>query len=138
MRLGLFPQPLDVLPLPNGSGLKLTTARYYTPSGHAIQADGIHPDVVVELPRAADAPKITRERDLPGSLPPEANAGDAGARTAGGPARVVSVDAGAPLDDAISFALARDVPSDPTTGKDVVLRVGYELVRKKIAERAPR
>src|SRR5205085_9972788 len=38
----------SILPLPNGAGLKLTTARYYTPSGHAIQADGIHPDVVIE------------------------------------------------------------------------------------------
>ena len=38
----------SILPLPNGAGLKLTTARYYTPSGHAIQADGIHPDIVIE------------------------------------------------------------------------------------------
>ncbi|NVL90228.1 MAG: S41 family peptidase [Desulfobacterales bacterium] len=34
--------------LRDGSGLKLTIARYYTPSGHAIQARGIVPDVVVE------------------------------------------------------------------------------------------
>lgn len=127
----------SVLPLPNGSGLKLTTARYYTPSGHAIQADGIHPDVVVELPRGLDAPKITRERDLPGSLPPEAS-GDGGARGATPPARVVAVDAGAAGEDAAALAFARDVPSDPTTGKDVVLRVGYELVRKQIAERGAR
>ncbi|MDY6950699.1 MAG: S41 family peptidase [Thermodesulfobacteriota bacterium] len=37
-----------VEPLREGYGLKLTIARYYTPEGHAIQAEGIKPDVVVE------------------------------------------------------------------------------------------
>ena len=37
-----------VEPLRDGSGLKLTIARYYTPKGNAIQARGIIPDVVVE------------------------------------------------------------------------------------------
>jgi carboxyl-terminal processing protease len=37
-----------VEPLRDGSGLKLTIARYYTPSGHAIQTKGIIPDIVVE------------------------------------------------------------------------------------------
>jgi ribose-phosphate pyrophosphokinase len=36
-------------PLPGGAGMRLTVSRYYTPSGHAIQADGVHPDVAVEL-----------------------------------------------------------------------------------------
>lgn len=38
----------NLMDLPDGSALKLTTARYYTPSGHSIQAQGITPDVVVE------------------------------------------------------------------------------------------
>ncbi len=38
----------SVLPLRNGGGIKLTTARYYTPSGRSIQAEGIEPDVVYE------------------------------------------------------------------------------------------
>ncbi|NVM20649.1 MAG: S41 family peptidase [Desulfobacterales bacterium] len=37
-----------VEPLRDGSGLKLTIARYYTPKGHTIQAKGIIPDVVVQ------------------------------------------------------------------------------------------
>lgn len=37
-----------ILPLANGSAIKLTTARYYTPSGRSIQAKGIEPDIVVE------------------------------------------------------------------------------------------
>jgi carboxyl-terminal processing protease len=36
-----------ILPLGNGTGIKLTTARYFTPSGRSIQAKGITPDIVV-------------------------------------------------------------------------------------------
>jgi carboxyl-terminal processing protease len=41
-----------VLPLPNtdGAGIKITTARYFTPSGRSIQAKGIVPDILVEDP----------------------------------------------------------------------------------------
>lgn len=37
-----------IIPLTDGSGLRLTTAQYYTPSGRSIQAKGIVPDIVVE------------------------------------------------------------------------------------------
>ena len=37
-----------ILPMNNGSAIKLTTARYYTPKGRSIQAKGIAPDVIVE------------------------------------------------------------------------------------------
>jgi carboxyl-terminal processing protease len=50
------------LPLRNGAGIKLTTARYYTPSGHSIQARGIEPDVRIRSPIAGDERK--RESDL--------------------------------------------------------------------------
>jgi carboxyl-terminal processing protease len=61
-----------VLPLDNGDSIKLTTARYYTPSGKSIQARGIRPDVVLK-PSAASQGKAppsdgVRERDLPGHL----------------------------------------------------------------------
>lgn len=39
-----------ILPIGNGTAIKLTTARYYTPSGRSIQAKGIEPDIVVEDP----------------------------------------------------------------------------------------
>lgn len=39
-----------ILPLGNNTGIKLTTARYYTPNGRSIQAKGIEPDIVVEDP----------------------------------------------------------------------------------------
>lgn len=110
----------SILPLPNGAGLKLTTARYYTPSGHAIQADGIHPDVVVEP--TGHISKIIRERDLPGHLSAEGPQGGATPRDT----NAVHVDAGA---SGASVAIARDVPLDPSTSTDVVLKVGYQTLR---------
>jgi len=57
-----------ILPMDNGSALKLTTAKYYTPSGVSIQAKGISPDIELEnLTLAnADTPVTTRikEADL--------------------------------------------------------------------------
>lgn len=38
----------SVIPLPDGAGIKLTTSKYYTPSGSSIHGTGIQPDVVVE------------------------------------------------------------------------------------------
>lgn len=59
-----------VLPLDNGDSVKLTTARYYTPSGKSIQARGITPDVVLHA--ASDAPNgghaDVTEALLPGHL----------------------------------------------------------------------
>jgi carboxyl-terminal processing protease len=53
----------SVVRLPDGSGLRLTTARFYTPSGRSIQSDGILPDV--EVPSLLPARyKVTREVDL--------------------------------------------------------------------------
>jgi carboxyl-terminal processing protease len=37
-----------ILPLTNGTAVKLTTARYYTPSGRSIQAEGITPDIELD------------------------------------------------------------------------------------------
>ncbi len=122
----------SILPLPNGAGLKLTTARYYTPSGHAIQADGIHPDVVIESGTRGptDAPKVTRERDLPGHLAAEGPQGGATARDAG----AIYVDGGAL--DQVSSMLARDVPVDPSSSPDVVLRVGYQMLKAQVASKS--
>ena len=39
-----------IIPLSDGSALRLTTARYYTPSGRIIQENGIEPDITVEMP----------------------------------------------------------------------------------------
>jgi carboxyl-terminal processing protease len=51
-----------ILPMNNGAGIKLTTARYFTPNGRSIQAKGIVPDIIVEDP--ADQGFGLREADL--------------------------------------------------------------------------
>ena len=63
-----------LIPLSDGSGLRLTTAKYYTPSGVSIQSVGITPDIVVKL-EAKDGKGITviREKDLQGHLENEGN-----------------------------------------------------------------
>jgi carboxyl-terminal processing protease len=52
-----------ILPLGNNTAIKLTTARYYTPSGRSIQAKGITPDIVVEDPTTPTTGRL-REVDL--------------------------------------------------------------------------
>lgn len=56
-----------IIPLSAQSAIRLTTARYYTPSGISIQEYGITPDIIVEQPRPEkykDLPKPRREADL--------------------------------------------------------------------------
>ncbi len=66
-----------VIPLEDGSALKLTTARYYTPKGRSIQAEGIKPDIVVKNIKQTDEAENTawwedriREKDLKGHINP--------------------------------------------------------------------
>jgi carboxyl-terminal processing protease len=78
-----------IIPLDGHGALRLTTARYYTPSGRSIQALGITPDEVVALPRqeaTADGESI-HEADLRGAL-------DAGTASAANRSRPASADAG--------------------------------------------
>jgi carboxyl-terminal processing protease len=66
-----------ILPLADGSGLRLTTAKYYTPKGRSIQTTGITPDIVVKLqPAAAAKPgdkeaKEAKEGEAKGAKPKE-------------------------------------------------------------------
>jgi carboxyl-terminal processing protease len=63
-----------LIPLSDGAGLRLTTAKYYTPSGVSIQNVGITPDIIVKL-EAKDGKGISviREKDLEGHLQNEKN-----------------------------------------------------------------
>ena len=54
-----------IIPLSDGSGLRLTTAKYFTPKGRSIHGKGITPDIIVEVPKEP-APK---ERPLPSADP---------------------------------------------------------------------
>jgi carboxyl-terminal processing protease len=123
-----------IVSLPGGAGMRLTVSRYYTPSGHAIQADGVHPDIVVETgsdSAGGNGGISYREKDLEGHLAAEA----AAPRPAG---RVVVVpgDGGAPALEP-SGAEARNVPEDPEKGNDAVLKVGWETLRRSLTGAPP-
>jgi carboxyl-terminal processing protease len=116
-----------IFELPGGAGMRLTTERYYTPAGHAVQAEGIRPDVMVS---AEDTTiPLVRERDLEGHLEGEGS----GAEPAKG---AIVIDAGPPtLDEEEEEARAGQgsvarVPVDPEKGTDQVLKVGYAIVTK--------
>lgn len=60
----------SIYPLRNESALRLTTAKYYTPSGKVIHERGVIPDIVVELP-LEDEVKLRVQRNRPGLDDPE-------------------------------------------------------------------
>lgn len=62
-----------IFPMSNNTAVKITTARYYTPSGRSIQAEGIVPDIEVEplkvaRDESADGMMSVKEADLTGHL----------------------------------------------------------------------
>jgi carboxyl-terminal processing protease len=114
-----------IIDLPDGAGLRLTTLRYYTPSGRAIQAQGVHPDVPVAGATAAESFGVIREENLEHYLPP----------VEGSVERVVPPNTDVPPDAGsaepnpeVDLGVARNVPQDPRTGPDNALRVAYEIV----------
>src|SRR5712692_7469964 len=62
-----------IIPLAGHGAMRLTTARYYTPSGRSIQAKGIDPDIVVDAAKIEHAPKAddktAKAGDKPGDKP---------------------------------------------------------------------
>jgi carboxyl-terminal processing protease len=115
-----------IIDLPGGSGLRLTTMRYYTPNGHAIQAQGIKPDVDVGAATIADKPfDALRESDLENHLPAEGVEEERAAVHA----VPKSVGDGGPSLPSWHLDSAHDVPTNPTNGKDVALSIAYQILR---------
>jgi carboxyl-terminal processing protease len=111
--------------LPGGAGLRLTTLRYYTPSGQAIQAEGVKPDVVVGA--APSDFGIVREKNLDNHLP----ASEGALHGAVPPVtEVPSADAGPKTTEDVDHGVAREVPEDPTKGPDQALEVAYRMLRQ--------
>jgi carboxyl-terminal processing protease len=121
-----------IVDLPGGAGLRLTTLRYYTPSGRPIQAQGVKPDILVGGASAALGYGVLKEQNLEGHLPPVE--GGRSPVTAppvppeegkDGKAPAAGADADAEETD---LGMSRDVPTDPETGVDDALKLGYRVV----------
>lgn len=70
-----------IFELGDGAALKLTVAKYYTPKGRSIQAEGIKPDVIVEAPistKEENKESSVREKDLKGHLHSEGRSREKG------------------------------------------------------------
>ena len=126
----------SVIPISNTSAIRLTTARYYTPSGVSIQGLGIVPDIEVELARIEPVEGgVVREEDLKGALDGSdddnggENAGreNAGRENAGGE-NADSDDAGSDdsaTDDADTGKVQDDAAEAPVDRS----KIDYQLAR---------
>jgi carboxyl-terminal processing protease len=112
-----------ITPLENGGALTLTTALYYTKSGRSIQAQGIIPDIELDVPMIEDeeetlpSPRqqaerfIVRERDLPGAIKNPSGVSQPGSEEGKGASQPPSVKVPRPFDPEraeISDWIARD------------------------------
>jgi carboxyl-terminal processing protease len=95
-----------VIPLSGGvdGALRLTTAKYYTPSGRSIQATGIDPDILVEQKAEDDSEAEAKDRLSEANLPKHLDAQEGGRKPHVGP--VVKPKAGEKFDDfQLTYAL---------------------------------
>ena len=115
-----------IIPLPGNGAMRLTTARYYTPSGHSIQAKGIDPDIVVArttLEPIALTGRQRREADLRGRLDGEDGPDDGDNESDNG--------ANAPETDAATDAAAEPDVIDFQLQRALDLLKGVALFDKK-------
>ncbi len=118
-----------IIPLEGHGALRLTTARYYTPSGRSIQGEGITPDQVVLPPKneqVVDA-SVVHERNLPGALK---NTGPED--SAGKPGKIGRV--------AQHEEESQDIAIDPSvigTARDYQLSVAVKRLKEMVARGKP-
>jgi carboxyl-terminal processing protease len=119
-----------ILPLGDGSGLRLTTAKYYTPKGRSIQSTGITPDIVIK-----PATQVAKAETKPGDKDSEGKTGKS--PITGGPGKEQSaVNPKAP-DDAVqkngaappAQAAPLDLSAEPSLEQDVQLQKAVELLK---------
>lgn len=117
----------SIIDLPGGAGLRLTTMRYYTPNGRAIQAQGITPDVFVEAGYVQDKTYgVVRERDLENHLPAEGTTRTEPEKPVHKPTEKIEEETGI---SPTHLGVARRVPTDPTGSADFALSIGFQIVR---------
>ena len=111
-----------IVPLHGHGAMRLTTARYYTPSGRSIQALGIDPDIVVEQALLEEfESESRRESDLRGALGND-QVGDEGEPAS-------SLDRGEPGDDDVSAEEAADAAAEEEPAFDYQLSRAIDILR---------
>lgn len=118
----------SVIPISNSSAIRLTTARYYTPSGISIQARGIVPDIEVKLARieAVDG-GIVREEDLRGALDGSETESDAGSD--GNAGNAAGDNDGADSDTGAENSGEADTGDDDSDSAFNQAEIDYQLAR---------
>jgi carboxyl-terminal processing protease len=123
-----------IIPLDDGKGaLRLTTARYYTPSGRSIQGQGIAPDVVVVPPKDQQSAQadVLHEADLKGAL---RNTGSAVGKPS--PAAAVAPNAARAEESTVEGTEASIDPAVIGTVKDYQLAEAVKRLRQMMAQQS--
>ena len=118
----------SVIPISNSSAIRLTTARYYTPSGISIQARGIVPDIEVKLARIeAVEGGIVREEDLRGAL--DGSETESGAGSDSNAGNAAGDDDGADSDTDAENSGEADTGDDDSDSAFNQAEIDYQLAR---------
>lgn len=116
-----------ILPLGDGSGLRLTTAKYYTPKGRSIQSTGITPDIVVKLPTpvpAKDGKPVEQSPDAKAVKPSQGKEKDAAPHSNGKAPEDAATKGGA-----VPQSPPVDSAGDPALEQDAQLQKAVELLK---------
>jgi carboxyl-terminal processing protease len=119
-----------ILPLGDGSGLRLTTAKYYTPKGRSIQSTGITPDIVIKPQPATTVAKAEtkpgdKDADAKSSKPPVSTA--PGKEQSAAPPK--GAEDGAQRNGAAPGTPPLDLSGEPSLEQDVQLQKAVELLK---------
>jgi len=128
-----------ILPLGDGSGLRLTTAKYYTPKGRSIQSTGVTPDIVVKsqppatVAKAGETKPGEKEGELKQAKPAVVPGKDQPAQNGKGQ------EEGTPKNGTMPQPSPVDISGDPSLEQDVQLQKAVEMLKTwKIFKELPR
>ncbi len=128
-----------ILPLGDGSGLRLTTAKYYTPKGRSIQSTGITPDIVVKaqppatVAKAGETKPGEKEGESKQAKPAVVPGKDQPAQNGKGQ------EEGTPKNGTVPPPPSVEVSGEPSLEQDVQLQKAVEMLKTwKIFKELPR
>ncbi|MCL5966321.1 MAG: S41 family peptidase [Deltaproteobacteria bacterium] len=130
-----------ILPMEDGSALRLTTALYYTPNGRSIQAKGIEPDIVVrdgrEAPEGHPAP--LREKDIEHHLKgPDEEAAKPAPPAPGKKKEEPGVRKNGTKGPAADEETRKEGGKDPQLDRAVELLKGWEIFKLRFGDKQPK